>query len=445
MNATSTKILRACVVQGGRVIDEQRLDRRIPLTIGHAPKNTFVVPDGDFPKSHELFSVENGTYELVLSEDMRGKLSIDNNAVDFSALKSQGMLKKKGDFYTLPLNDNHRGKVLIGDLTVIFQFVAPPPEPPKIELADAVKGAFWKTVDWNYIGILLTIILIEIPTIIWFQHAPRPKEVTLETMDERWANLIAPELKRDEVKKPEKPKEDDGVNKKAKEKEKAQEKQEEPTGKEAAAHAKAKAVRSAKIRESIAGKGILAILGTTGKGSASGAVADVLGEGGIGGDLDSAFEGISGVGLAGGGQRTSRGGGSGEAASIGGLATSGGGQVGLGGKQEARVGSVKTEAPEVDGSLDPDAIAKVVSSRKRMVQDCYEKELKRDSGLSGKIEVEITIGEDGNVEDARVAKNGVGSEAVGSCIVSRIRRWRFPKPERGSVTVNLPFIFTPSS
>ena len=72
------KILRACVVQGGKVIEEQRLRRREPLTIGNAPKNTFVVPDPTIPKSHELFAVRGGQYELVLTDAMRGRLSIDN-------------------------------------------------------------------------------------------------------------------------------------------------------------------------------------------------------------------------------------------------------------------------------------------------------------------------------------------------------------------------------
>ncbi|MBI3178287.1 MAG: energy transducer TonB, partial [Deltaproteobacteria bacterium] len=126
-------------------------------------------------------------------------------------------------------------------------------------------------------------------------------------------------------------------------------------------------------------------------------------------------------------------------------ATAGGGKVGLGGKAETRVGTITTEAPEVDGALDASAIAKVVQARKRMLQDCYEKELKRDPSLQGKVEIEFTIGEDGSVASASIANNRMGSAAVGECIISRLRRWRFPKPDGGSVTVTFPFIFTPSS
>ena len=103
--------------------------------------------------------------------------------------------------------------------------------------------------------------------------------------------------------------------------------------------------------------------------------------------------------------------------------------MGLGEKSEERVsGTVATGAADVDGSLDPGAIAKVVQSRMRMVQDCYERELKRNPGLAGKVEIEFTIGEDGRVEQARVSNNTLSSDAVGACIVGRIRAWRFPKP-----------------
>jgi TonB family protein len=434
------KILRACVVQGGKVIEEQRLRKREPLTVGFGPKNTFVIADNTLPRSHPLFTVKGTQYELVLTEGMRGRISVDNKPVDFASLKAQGLLKKKGDFYHLALTDQHRGKVVIGEITIIFQFVVPPPAPAKPQLPVAARGSLLQRVDWPYAATLLVVLAIEAPIIGYFEIAPKPTHLTLDDIDDRWASLIVPEMKKKEIKKPTEQK-GKGQGPRKQPSKKAGSK--EP--KDDAAKAKARAARNAKIRKSIEGRGMLAILGTMGTGAATGAVADVFGEGGIGGDLDSAFDGIAGVGLATGGARTTRGGGSGSAASIGGLATSGGGKVGLGGKRETRLGSVATAAPEVDGALDSDAISRVVRTRKRMVQDCYERELKRDPSLSGKIEIEFTIDESGRVSEAYVSRNQMGSDAVGDCITARIRRWRFPKPDGGSVTVNFPFIFTPSS
>ena len=445
--AGSKKILRACVVQAGKVIDEQRFRKRAPLSIGSGPGNTFVISDPTLPRNHELFAVRSGRYELVLTEKMKGKVSIAGSEapVDVAQLKAQGLLKKRGALYYLPLTDQHRGKVVINDLTIIFQFVAPPPPPEKLQLPAAARGSLWQRIDVTFAAAYSIIGISELLFIIFLRFQPAPVPVTIETMDDRWAKLIAPE------RKPEKKVEQKRIATASTDADKAKEhreakkeappKEEEPKDE---AKAKAQAERRAGIRKNIASKGILAVLGTAGVGSAAGAVADVFGEGKVGGDLDSAFQGISGVGVATGGMHTTRGGGSGKAASIGGLATAGGGKVGLGGKAEAKVGTVAAGDAEVDGSLDPGAIGKVIQSRMRMVQDCYERELKRDPSLQGKVEVEFTIGADGRVESARVSSNKMGSDAVGECICSRIRSWRFPKPDGGSVTVNFPFIFAAS-
>jgi TonB family protein len=438
--AGQEKVLRACVVQGGRILEEQRIPRRQPLSIGTSSKNTFVLPDPTLPKSHQLFGVRGDGYELILTEDMKGRLQADDaDVVDFATLKQQGVLKKKGAYYHMPLTDSHRGKVQLGDITIIFQFMVPPVAPARVEVPLLLKGNFKERIDWVFTGALLAVFMVEAPLTIAIQFANPPSETTIENLDERWAKIIVPERK--ELPKPKAEEQKQASDEPKKQDAKKDEaKKDKP---DAEAQAKAKAARRETIREKVAGKGILAILGTAGQGT--GAVADVFGEGGGVGDLDSAFEGISGVGLATGGDRSTRGAGSGEAASIGGLATAGGGKVGLGGKTEARVAAVKAEAPEVDGSLDPSAIADIVRKRLRSIQDCYEKELKRDSSLQGKIEIEFTIGSTGAVEDARVSSNKMGSDAVGDCIVSRVRRWRFPQPDGGSVTVNYPFIFTPSS
>lgn len=436
------------MVQGGKVIEEQRLGRRESLTIGTHPKNTFVISGASIPRSHQLFVSKNGKYELVVSDAMQGRVSIDrSDAMDLKQLKVGGHLAKKGDFYHLPLSDDHRGKVVIGDTTLIFQFVVPPPVAVTPQLPAALTSSFRDRIDWPYATALALALIVELPLVVYFQYAPRPQPVTLETIGDRWAELIAPEIKKQE--KPKLPENKGDQPKREDEKKKTAKKEDDEPKDEAKdpeEKAQAKQQRRKEVRESVAGKGVLAIFGTKGEGGATGAVADVFSQGGITSDLDSAFEGISGVGIAKSGRtKSSRGTGSGEKAEIGGLATSGGGKVSAGEKKQTRVAAVKAEAPEVDGSLDRDAITKVVRRRIKSLQDCYERELKRDTSLSGKIEVEFTIGESGRIDEARVSNNQMGSPAVGACLVSRIRRWRFPTPDGGSVTVNYPFIFTPSS
>lgn len=446
-NRHNRKWLRACVVQGGKVVDDQCLKKRTQLTLGNGPTNTFVVNDPALPRSHSLLVPNRYGYELLLTEGMFGRLSTDtdDDLLDVSQLNADGKIKKSGNYYRIPLSEHHRGKVVMGETTVLFQFDSAVDERESAALAKEIGGSVLQRLDMRLFYAFMVMLTLELPLLVYMHYVPKPEAVTLESVDDRWAKLLVPERKPQDKKPETKKTADEGPQKVKKEiKEADQKPKEEP--KDDVTAAKEKAVKQAAIRKNIAGKGILAVLGTVGEGSAAGAVADVLGEGNIGGDLDSAFDGISGVGLAtNSNTRSSRGGGTGEAASIGGLATEGGGKVGLADKKESRIsGTVDTEAPEVDGSLDSGAIAKVVQSRMRMVQDCYNRELKRDPSLAGKIEIEFTIGEDGRVESARVSNNKMGSDAVGECIIGRIKSWRFPKPEGGSVTVNFPFIFASS-
>ncbi len=436
------KVLRACVVQGGNVIEERILPRRAALSIGTGAKNTFVVASVALPKSHELVVARGGGYELCLGASMSGKIASaqDPDPIDLATLRSQALLKRRGKSFVLPLNFGHRGTVIAGDVTVAFEFVDPPPPAPRMVLPREFRKGILGRIDLKFAASLLVVLAFEAPII--FKVAAHPmerKQVTLENLDTRFAQLIVPERKLVETKVASE------TEKTAKTAAPKTKRVSTESNQDPAARARAKVERAAQIRKNIAGKGVLAVLGAEGEGPASAAVANVLSQGGITGELDEAFEGISGVGLASSSaERSTRGGGSGKAASIGGLATAGGGAVAIGAKREEKVGSVQAEAPEVDGALDSDAVARVVRARMRMVEDCYQRELKRNPKLAGKIEIEFTIGADGTVTQARIASNRMGVDDVAVCVVSRIQRWKFPKPSGGSVTVTFPFIFTPS-
>lgn len=66
------KVLRACVVQKGKVIEEKRCPDKTSLTIGSSARNTFSLSDPALPASHELFGFNQGHYELVMPEGMTG-------------------------------------------------------------------------------------------------------------------------------------------------------------------------------------------------------------------------------------------------------------------------------------------------------------------------------------------------------------------------------------
>ncbi|MEZ5064468.1 MAG: TonB family protein [bacterium] len=77
------------------------------------------------------------------------------------------------------------------------------------------------------------------------------------------------------------------------------------------------------------------------------------------------------------------------------------------------------------------------------IQFCYDNELKKQAGLGGKLVVSITVAAAGNVSNAVVVKDTVGSKALVTCALAQIEAWRFPSIPEGTVTFQAPFVFTP--
>ncbi len=199
-------------------------------------------------------------------------------------------------------------------------------------------------------------------------------------------------------------------------------------------------------RANVRSKGVLALI--TSKGGGGSALADVLSNGaGLGESLDSALGKVSGVGTAGPGVdiRQKRGGGGAGKAGIGSLAAGKGRSGGLGTKKVKKVvASIQTGEFDTSGSLSADAIRQVVQKNLKKIKLCYNRELSKNPDLKGKIEVSFDIGPDGKVKNYKIKSSSMKNKTVEDCMLKRIRRFKFPKPEKGSVKVVYPFVFTAS-
>jgi TonB family protein len=95
----------------------------------------------------------------------------------------------------------------------------------------------------------------------------------------------------------------------------------------------------------------------------------------------------------------------------------------------------------VTGGLDRDQINEVIMRNLGQIRYCYEQGLQRKPDLSGRVSVKFQIGGGGSVTTANVKHSSVRSAQVESCIVAKLRNWRFPKPHGGvSVAVTYPFV-----
>jgi hypothetical protein len=165
----------------------------------------------------------------------------------------------------------------------------------------------------------------------------------------------------------------------------------------------------------------------------------------------SGGRGLRGVGTGGGGDGpgnlfgagglgTGIGSGSGSG---GGRGTGGAGGRGNGsgaGRGEAKV-SMQPGTPQVSGYLSAEEINRVVRANQAALRYCYESEVQRQRGLKGKIIVQWRVDRAGLVPTARVASSTLNNSSVEGCIVRQVRKWHFPKPDGGEVSVMYPFIF----
>jgi TonB family protein len=94
---------------------------------------------------------------------------------------------------------------------------------------------------------------------------------------------------------------------------------------------------------------------------------------------------------------------------------------------------------------DNNAINAVVASHKVSLRMSYEKFLKRDPNLSGKITVRFTISAAGSVASVSILENTTSNSELEHEIISKIRMWQFETVPEGDVTVTYPFVFMPAT
>jgi hypothetical protein len=445
---TPRKALRIGIIQRGRIVEERLVRERGPVTIGSSPRNTFSVPQSDLPATFTLFRLERGELVLAFDDRMDGRIQGPSGAADFGVLVGQGAARRKGDVHLLPVREDQWGKVLVGEVTVLFQFVTPPPEPPRPSLPPAARGNRFRSMDALFVLVLAASLSAHVAAYAGLSGVEVREEVTLEEIPDRFAKLLIPE-RRPQAPVPREEKPAEVVEHKAEEK-KGDDRKEAPAEDPGKA-ADRKAARAAAVARAVQSKGILRVLGALGPGAArGGAVADVFGHGGGLGDVAAALAGAGGVAVATdpGTLSGRRGGGTGAPAHIGDLATSGGGggKVALGAKSEVQVtSSVAAEDADIDSpDVDGAKLGAFVRARMGAIKACYESQLKRNPGLRGKIRIRFTILETGALADVVAADNGVGSAEVAACIVGTMSAWRTPFRPTAPVTVEYPFVFSAS-
>jgi len=441
--------LRVALLWNGAVQAEELIDEPRPVVLGEGADALFPLPEGVVTDgSLPVLEPDEAGYRLRLSSVLGGDVWLSGVRQAVRALASGSS--------AIDLGPEDYGVITIGPVAVFFQHVRPARSLPRSWLPEVdgglVAGVGLALFLFTSLAILAVLAErerpdpdpLELPTdlVARYMVVPPPEDL-LEPPDPTPSGTDNddPGLQaRDEAGGAAAPREEGRVAERE-----APERDEPPEV-------------EGERREVVQRVRRLGLLGALSGGGEQNAIAEALdapsvGEilGGLGSTRTVVARGPGGAGLRGAGD-----GGGGQAGgslfAAGDLGTGAGAGPGAGAgrgrrgpgargrPRQERTVQVSRGNPRVSGFLSAAQINRVVRANQAAVRYCYDTEVQRQPNLAGQVKVQWRIDRNGRVSMARIASSSLRNARVEGCIIRQVRRWRFPKPDGGEVTVEYPFV-----
>jgi len=451
------RALRVGVVRDGKIIDEHIFRQPERVRVGSAEANELMLDGSTAGASFTLFERKGDTLYLCFSPEMRGRVGGAGGLASLEELRQHGRTKERDGVHRLRLDPHSRGKLVLGDTSLLFQMIVPPPITPRPALPASVRGGFIAAIDWLFTASVVLAYASFFAGVVYLENADWPLTGGLDTVPDAVAQMIFAE--------PEPPHEPDVVAPPepsvVADNEQPSTPPEHHASNTPSAHPHASphdapAMTSdaqARIVADAQHQAEMLILGALAR--QQGSLRDVLAPGAVTVDAEEVFRQVNGVRVA---QR-------GEADTLhdrtGGTPT---GHLEPGFLHPVGDTHGVDEGPEIIetvivgqvhipdgggdtggiGDMPADVVTRTIQQRVRAIQRCYEIQLAHQANLEGKVTVAFTVVERGTVSRARVTENTSHNEALGRCVSETIGRLRFnPGPQGGSVDFSYPFVFAP--
>ncbi len=438
--ATGPKVLRIGVVQSGRVIEERIIKQRTHVTVGPSEKSMFVISSDTVPANFRLFELVVDEYCLNFVDSMSGRIALPSGVSDLSVLKGHAKRSAQG-VYQIKLTEDSRGKVVLGDVTFLFQFVAPPPVQPRPQLPVAVlRGA--TSIDWT------TTMIAAFSFLLHFLGIGSLYSDWLDPIVNEEANLasLVDSVKSLPPPPPVEQKEDAGETKAGKTEEKAEAAKSAGGQKApAAGPAKMSAAAQAKLSKDLEALEMATLGALSGAGPATAGVLSGRGEVATSA-LDQAAATSAGVGTGAGDLKLGGGGGAIRPGQVGGglqdlgsTGKTGGSTTGQAAKVSGPKGNANVGGAAVSGGAVANA-SRVVAGMKAGFRNCFNRELASNPDAQGTIRLTIKVGPGGEVQNVTAAPSGTLGSAV-DCVKARARSAQFDPPDGGSAVIVVPVTF----
>lgn len=440
--STGPKVLRIGLVRGGRVLEERVIKQRTDVTIGPSEKSMFVLADRSLPSGFKLFELVQGEYVLNFLEEMSGRVALPTGISELQVLKGQARRTDEGA-YQLRLTEDSRGKIVVGDTTFLFQFVAPPPVQPKPQLPVAVlrgaTGIDWRTTIIAAFAFLAHFLAIGAMYSDWLDPIV-DEELSLAGLVDTFDKLPPPPPIEEKVEE---------VTETA-----TEAKEEAPTtprptpskGKTAPDKGSSGgSMSSAEVAALSNELDQLSMLTLGALASTGPATAGVLQGGDVPtGALDAAAASNAGVGVWG-GLKLGSGGGAirpGQGTGLGSIGTTGKGtEGGTGTVQEVKgpTGNAQVSSSVTVGTVSN--AQSVIAGMRAGFRRCYQQALNQNPDIQGSIKLTIRVGPGGEVSGVSATPSGNLPPSVVACVEARARAGQFAPPDGGSAVVQAPVTF----
>jgi hypothetical protein len=430
------KVLRVGVLRGGRVLEERVLKSRATVTVGASEAATFVIASSLVPPLFPLFERVGPDLFLNHRQGMTGRLALASGIAELPA--GNGRLK---------LGEDARGKVVIGETTFLFQFVAPPPAQPRPQLPLGVKGGLATSNDWALTLIAAFSFLVHFG-VVGAMYSDWADPIVGDRYDvaglvDMLAKIPPPlvvDLPEASVAAAATPKAAPATPSRA--------------PKEASAAHPSAAPRAPQSATGDVSNERAATLAARAEAMQIQTLAGVVGGPSVGRAIDRSN--IPAVDLGAAAERNI-----GVTHDVGDLKLATGGPVaGPGNHDLSALGSTRTDGKAVAGKestvAGPTGVEQVgasltsapipnvdgvIAGLRGRFRRCYQTGLLSDSTMAGKVVIEAKVGPNGEVMSAGIASNAGLSPAVGQCIAGVVSRATFSAPGGGGATVRVPVTF----
>ncbi len=425
------------------------------FTVGQSGSNDLILYGTEYPRKHSLFFQQDGAYVINIRPFISGEVTLDETTLHINDLLKHDVLPRKGDNFLLKLSPAKTGFVTVGDARIEFSFQYIERKTPKIEKSSVYSWTRTTAKDLgkDLLFKFIFLILFTLNALIIYglkdYQVNITKKIDIERIPERLAKFI--------IKPPEEPRVNEMTSAGANlETNNSTDKSEKKSDQKTSGENNGNQSRTRGSRgggNPAASSGLLGLIGGSGPSSKSSSIVDALVDKGLVADLESILGGGSNL-------KVSKNGNNKDAIDpldqLIGTGGSGGidnwledmeedvPQVTL--TKKAKVDLIQpsqvTGSAEALGYRSEQSIMNVVLSRQGRITYLYEKFLKRNPNLRGKISIEFTIAANGFVTEAKVIESTMNHPQLEKELLALVKRLTFDPIPSGSVTTIFPFQFS---